>query len=195
MRLASSLLFTVLLSCISFQACAIEAGDIAAPSIKAPNMDMPAPIITSPNMNVPEPKQAQQNSNANQTSKIDDQAQTTQAKSDDLSGKWSIKFNDRPDRSLDLTLWSSGKSKIMGYGTLTKGGTANSVTVSGSLDGEELILTVQSADSEYSGQNSDRYDISLFSANNASINNMSGTYILSLGGEFMGDGNATAIKR
>jgi hypothetical protein len=191
MRLASLLLFAILLSCISFQACAIEPGDIAAPSIKAANMEMPTPIITSPNMNVPAPKQKQQDSNATQ---IDDQTQTTEAKPDDLSGKWSIKFDDRPDRSLDLTLWSSGRTKIMGYGTLTKGSTGNSVTVSGSLAGEELTLAVQSAESESSGQNSDKYDLHLFLANNTSGNAMSGTYILSSGGEFLGDGNATAIK-
>lgn len=194
MRLASLLLFAILLSCISFQACAIEPGDIAAPSIKAPNMNMPQPIITSPNMNVPAPKQKQQDSNANQTSKIDDRTQTTEAKPDDLSGKWSIKFEDRPDRSLDLTLWSSGKTKIMGYGTLAKGSTGNSVTASGSIAGEELILAVQSAESESSGQNSDRYDLSLFLGNNTSNSTMSGTYILSVGGEFVSDGNATASK-
>lgn len=188
MKLASLLLLAILLSCASFQACAIEAGDIAAPSIAAPNMNMPTPKITSPNMGTPEPKQVKQDisdSSANQTEdKIDDQ-------SDDLSGKWSIKFDDLPDRLLDLTLWSSGRTKIMGYGTLTKGSTSNSVTVSGSIAGEELMLAVQSADSEYSGKNSYKYDLSLFQANNT----MSGTYILSVGGEFMGDGNATAIKR
>jgi hypothetical protein len=187
MRLASLLLFAILLSYASFQACAIEPGDIAAPSIAAPNMNMPTPKITSPNMGMPEPKQVQQDisdSKANQTdNKIEDQ-------SDDLSGKWSIRFDDLPDRSLDLTLWSSGRTKIMGYGTLAKGSTSNSVTVSGSIAGEELMLAVQSADSEYSGQNSDKYDLRLFQANNT----MSGTYILSVGGEFMGDGNATAIK-
>jgi hypothetical protein len=191
MRLASLLLLAILLSCASFQACAIEAGDIAAPSIAAPNMDMPTPKITSPNMGTPEPKQVKQDiseSKANQTEdKTDDQ-------SDDLSGKWAIKFDDLPDRSLDLTLWSSGRTKIMGYGTLAKGSTSNSVTVSGSLAGEELTLAVQSAESQYSGQNSDKFDIRLFPANNTSLNIMSGTYVLSSGGEFTGDGNATALK-
>jgi hypothetical protein len=188
MRLASLLLLAILISCASFQACAIEPGDIAAPSIAAPNMEMPTPKITSPNMGTPEPKPVKQDiseSKANQTEdKIDDE-------SDDLSGKWSIKFDNLPDRSLDLTLWSSGRTKIMGYGTLAKGSTSNSVTVRGSIAGEELMLSVQSADSDYSGQNSDEYDLSLFQANST----MSGTYILSVGGEFMGDGNATAIKR
>jgi hypothetical protein len=192
MRLASLLLFAILLSCLS---CAIEPGEIAAPSIKAPNMNMPKPIITSPNMDTPEPKQRQQvipDSNPNQST---DQTQLTKAKSNDLSGKWSIKFDDRPDRSLDLTLWSSGRTKIMGYGTLTKGGTGNSVTASGSFAEEELILAVQSAELEYASQKYDEYDLDLFLVNNTANNTLSGTYILTSGGEFVGDGNATAVKR
>jgi hypothetical protein len=138
MRLASLLLFAILLSGLS---CAMEPGEIAAPSIKAPNMDMPKPIITSPNMDTPEPK--------NNPNQITNQNQVTKAIPNDLSGKWSIRFDDRPDRSLDLTLWSSGRTKIMGYGTLTKGGSGNSVTASGSFAEEELVLAVQSAESEY----------------------------------------------
>lgn len=114
-----------------------------------------------------------------------------EAKSNDVSGKWLIKFDNRPDGLLDLTLWSSGASKIMGYGTLKKGGAKNSVTASGSLLDEELILTVKSAESEYASQRYDEYDLDLFLANNT----MSGTYILRAGGEFIGDGNATASKR
>lgn len=130
-----------------------------------------------------------QDDKANQTeSKTDDQ-------SDNLSGKWSIRFEDRPDRLLDLTLWSSGKTKFMGYGTLTKESKSNSVTASGSLEADELTLTVQSAESEYSGQIPDKYDIILSRANSSSINAMSGTYVLSSGGEYVGDGKAMAVKR
>ncbi len=184
MRLASLLLFAILLSGLS---CAMEPGEIAAPSIKAPNMDMPKPIITSPNMDTPEPK--------NNPNQITNQNQVTKAIPNDLSGKWSIKFDDRPDRSLDLTLWSSGRTKIMGYGTLTKGGTGNSVTASGSFAEEELILTVRSAESEYAREKYDEYDLDLFVVNNTANNTLSGSYILTFGGEFLGDGNATAVKR
>jgi len=183
MRWASLLLFALLLSCLSYQTPAIEPGEIAAPSIGAPNMDMPKPIISSPNMDTPEPKPKSQvipDSNPNQN---------------DLSGKWSIKFDDWPDRSLDLTLWSSGRTKIMGYGTLTKGGTGNSVTASGSFAEEELILTVKSAESEYASQKYDEYDLDLFMVNNTANNTLSGTYSLRSGGEFLGDGNATALKQ
>lgn len=199
MRLASLLLFAILISCLSFQADAIEAGEIATPSISAPNMDMPKPIISSPNMNTPEPKpksQVNSDSNPNQTGSIgSNQTQVTEAKSNDVSGKWSIKFDDRPDRSLDLTLWSSGKAKIMGYGTLTKGSAGNSVTVSGSFAEEELILTVKSAESEYASRKYDEYLLDLFMVNNTANNSMLGTYTLRSGGEFLGDGNATALKR
>jgi hypothetical protein len=188
MRLASLLLLALLLS---YQTCAMEPGEIAAPSIKAPNMNMPKPIITSPNMHMPEP-----NNNPNQTvSTITDRNQVTKAIPNDLSGKWSIKFDDRPDRSLDLTLWSSGRTKIMGYGTLTKGGSGNSVTASGSFAEKELVLAVQSAELEYAKEKYDEYDLDLFVVNNTANNTLTGTYILTFGGEFVGDGNATAVKR
>lgn len=83
----------------------------------------------------------------------------------------------------------------MGYGTLTKESKSNSVTASGSLEADELTLTVQSAESEYSGQIPEKYDIVLSMANSSSINAMSGTYVLSSGGEYVGDGKAMAVKR
>jgi hypothetical protein len=184
MRLASLLLFAILLS---YQTCAMEPGEIAAPSIKAPNMNMPKPIITSPSMNTPEPK--------NNPNQIANQSQVTKAIPNDVSGKWSIRFDDRPDRSLDLTLWSSGRTKVMGYGTLSKGGTGNSVTASGSFAEEELILAVKSAESEYARERYEECDLDLFVVNNTANNTLTGTYILSSGGEFLGDGNATAVKR
>jgi len=202
MRLASLLLFAILLSCLSFQAGAIEPGEIAAPSISAPNMDMPKPIISSPSMDTPEPKQRPQvipdgnpNQSLNQTGSIStNPTQVTKAKSNDVSGKWSIKFDDRPDRLLDLTLWLSGTTKIMGYGTQTKEGAGNSVTASGSFAEKELILTVKSAESEYASQKYDEYDLYLFVVNNTANSTLSGTYSLRSGGELMGDGNATALK-
>jgi hypothetical protein len=155
-------------------------------------MDMPEPKITSPNMAMPPASAKQQSlpeSRANQSeNKTDDQ-------SDNLSGKWSIRFDDRPDRMLDLTLWSSDENKFMGYGTLTRESKSSSVTVRGSLEEDELTLTVTSTESEYSGQVPDKYDIILTLANSTSVNTMSGTYILTSGGEFVGDGNAKAIKR
>jgi hypothetical protein len=191
MRLASLLLLAILLSCLSFQTCALEPGEIAAPSIKAPNMNMPKPIITSPSMNMPEPK-----NNPNQTgSTIANQNQVTKAIPNDVSGKWSIRFDDRPDRSLDLTLWSSGRTKVMGYGTMIKGGIGNSVTASGSFAEEELILAVKSAESEYARERYEECDLDLFVVNNTANNTLTGTYLLSSGGEFLGDGNATAVKR
>lgn len=192
MRKASLLLSAILLFSLALQACAYEAGDIAAPSIPLANMNMPEPKITSPNMGMPTGASKQQDlpgSQANQTeNKIDD-------RSDNLSGKWSIRFEDRPDRLLDLTLWSSDRTKFMGYGTITKESKSNSVTVSGTLGEDELALTVTSTDTEYSGQIPDKYDIILTLANSTSVNSMSGTYILTSGGEFVGDGKAKAIKR
>lgn len=192
MRIASLLLSAILLFSLSLQACAYEPGDIAAPSIPFANMNMPTPKITSPNMAMPSAAAKQQalpESQANQSeNKTDDQ-------SDNLSGKWSIRFEDRPDRLLDLTLWSSDEKKFMGYGTITRESKSSSVTVRGSLKEDELTLTVTSTESEYSGQIHDKYDIILTVANSTSVSTMSGTYILTSGGEFVGDGNAKAIKR
>ena len=192
MRIASLLLSAILLLSLSLQASAYEAGDIAAPSIPFANMDMPTPKITSPNMAMPPAAAKQQVLPENQANKRENK---TDDQSDNLSGKWSIRFEDRPDRLLDLTLWSSDKTKFMGYGTMTSQSKSSSVTVSGSLEGDELMLTVTSTESDYSGQVPDKYDITLTLANSTAVNSMSGTYILTSGGEFVGDGNAKAIRR
>jgi hypothetical protein len=192
MRLLSILLFAISLSYLSYQTCAIEPGEIAEPSIRAPNMNMPNPVPI-PNMNTPEPKAVEPDNNPikviNKTGNMSSKQQ--EVKPMDVSGKWSIRFNNQSDASLDLTLWSSGGNKIMGYGILTKGGTGNSVTASGSFIEKELVLAVKSAEPDYSSQKYDEYDLDLFMANNT----MSGTFILSSGGEFLGDGNAMALKR
>jgi len=195
MRLASILLFAIFLICLSN---AIEPGEIAVPSISAANMDMPTPIITSPNMNTPEPKsraQAIPESNTTLNQAGSTTANQNEARPNDVSGKWSIKFDDRPDRSLDLTLWSSGRTKIMGYGTLTKRSAVNSVTASGSFAEGELILAVKSAESDYASQKYDEYNLDLFVVNSTANNTLSGTYILNSGGEFLGEGSAAAIRR
>jgi hypothetical protein len=108
-----------------------------------------------------------------------------------VSGKWSITFNDGTDRSLDLNLWPSGGNRIMGYGTLTEDGAKNSVTASGSLTAQELTLTAKSATPEYANQKYDVYDLDLLMKNNT----LSGTYVLSSGGQSLSKGNVTAIKQ
>ena len=107
----------------------------------------------------------------------------------DVSGKWLIKFNDRTDASLTLTLWSSGGTKIMGYGTLIENGAENSLTARGSVTAQELTLTAMLAAPEYANQKFDECYLDLFILNNT----LSGTYVLS-GGLSPGKGNATAVK-
>ena len=95
MRLASIMLLAILLSCLSIQAHAIDAGVIAVPSMNVPNMDMPDPNpkpLVKPNDN---PTQV-----LNQADSISsDQTQVAQMQQEggpmDVSGKWSIKLNDR----------------------------------------------------------------------------------------------------
>lgn len=107
-----------------------------------------------------------------------------------VSGKWSMKFNDRTDRSLDLNLWSSSGTTIMGYGTLTEEGAKNSVTVSGSITESELTLIAKSAAPNSVNEKNKEYDLDLLMINNT----LSGTYVLKLGGQFSDKGNATAVK-
>jgi hypothetical protein len=208
MRSASVLLSAILLSCvsscISVQAYGGEPGDIAVPSMSVPNMDMPKPLISNPNMDMPETRPqplAEPHSDLspalNQTGNISsNQTQAAQIKQKanpiDVSGKWSIKFDDGTERSLDLTLWSSaGATRVMGFGILTEKGTENSVTASGSVAEQELKLTAKLATPERANLKYDEFNLDLFMANDT----LSGTYVLRSGGQFLGEGSATAVKQ
>ena len=203
MRFAGILLSAILLPCLFILAHAIDPGDIAVPSMNVPNMDMPKPLITRPNMNVPEPntktlEKLNNNLNQviNQTGNVSsNQTPVTQiqqgVKPTDVSGKWSIKFNDGTDRSLMLNLWSSSKTRIMGYGTFTEQGTTNSVTASGSVSAEELILTIKSGAPEYANQKYDEYDLDMVMVNNT----MSGTYMMKSSDQSLSTGNVTAVRQ
>jgi hypothetical protein len=197
MRLASTVLSAVLLLFFCILAHAIEPGDIAAPSMKVPDMNMPKPLITRPNMNVPEPNAALVMQNAiNQTgNESSNQPLLTDMEEEvmptNVSGKWSIRFDDRRDKSLVLNLWSSSKTRIMGYGTLTEKGGMNSVTASGSISAEELTLTIKSGASEYANQKYDEYYLDLFMVNDT----MSGTYVQKANGQSSEMGNVTAVRQ
>lgn len=202
LKLASILVTAILLSCLAIQAYG-DPGDIAVPSMPVPNMNVPEPHISAPNMNVPvtnpkplikpnnnpdETLNQTGNSSSNRTQVIQMQQEIKQM---NVSGKWSIKLNDGADRSLDLNLWSSGGTRIMGYGTLTEEGTKNTVTASGSVTAQELTLTAKSAEPEYANQKYDECDLDLFMVNNTLL----GTYVLKSGGQSLGEGNATAVKQ
>lgn len=196
MRLASTLLSAILLLCLFILAHAIEPGDIAAPSMKVPDMNMPKPLITRPNMNVPEPNAAivmqnaineTANASSNQTLVTDIEEEVMPK---NVSGKWSIRFDDGRDKSLVLNLWSSSQTRIMGYGTLTEKGAMNSVTASGSISAEELTLTVKSGASEYANQKYSEYYLDLFMVNDT----MSGTYVQKADGQSSEIGNITAVR-
>jgi hypothetical protein len=204
MRLGCIILSSILLSCLSIQALALDEGDIAEPSMAVPDMNMPVPTITGPassgpNMDMPKPETRSLIEPDNNTTKTKptgsmspNQTQASQKpQTMDVSGKWSIKFDKRTDRSLDLNLWASSKNGILGYGTLTEEGAKNSVTASGSINGQELTLTTKSSTPEYATKKFDEYDLDLFMANNT----LSGTYVLSSDGQSQGEGNATAIKQ
>ena len=207
MRLGCIILSSILLSCLSIPALALDPGDIAEPSMSVPDMTMPVPTITGPassgpNMDMPKPETRSLIAPDNNTTKTKptgsispNQTQVSKTQQTvmtmDVSGKWSIKFDKRTDRSLDLNLWASSKNGILGYGTLTEEGAKNSVTASGSINGQELTLTTKSSTPEYATKKFDEYDLDLFMANNT----LSGTYVLSSDGQSQGEGNATAIKQ
>jgi hypothetical protein len=211
MRPASVLLsaiLAILLSCVSVHAYGGMPGDIAVPSMSVPNMDMPKPLVTRPNMDVPEPtpkplvepssdlnpalnQTGNTSSNQTQTAQAQQKAEPMDVSPMDVSGKWSVKFDDGTGRSLDLTLWSSaGAARIMGFGTLTEDGTENSVTASGSVTEQKLRLTAKLATPEDADLEYDECNLDLFMINDT----LSGTYILRSGGQFLGEGNATAVK-
>lgn len=201
MRLEYILLSAILLSCLSIQARAIDPGDIAVPSISAPNMDMPTPKISSPTMSVPETKtvplvRPNDNSSPTPNQTANESIDSTkvslmqEAVPVDVSGRWSIKFDDRRDVSLDLNLWSSGGDKIMGYGTMIDSGAKNSVTAIGSFTDPDLTLTVKSAASEHVSQRYDECGLYLSLMNKT----LSGTYVLKSGEQTSSEGKATAIK-
>lgn len=199
MRLASILVSAVLLSCLSIQVHG-DAGDIAVPSMPVPDMSMPAPHVTAPNMDVPAPSPkplGKPNNNPNEALNQTESTsfnQATQIQQEvkllNVSGKWSIQLNDGSDGSLDLNLWPSGGTRIMGYGTLTEGSEKSSVTASGSVTAQGLSLIAKSSTPEYANQKYDEYDLDLSMVNDT----LSGSYILKSDGQPSVRGNASAIR-
>jgi lysophospholipase L1-like esterase len=108
-----------------------------------------------------------------------------------VSGTWSIEFSDSTDKSMNLMLWVSGGSRIMGYGTITNKGAGSSASATGSFNANELILSVKSTESKYDSQKYDECYLDLFMVNCVG----SGTYSLKSGGLSLHEGNATAVKQ
>jgi len=192
-----ALLLSIAILCLSAQARGVEAGVIAVPSMNVPNMDMPTPKITTPNMDMPTPKpKVEVEPNLTRTSgsnKSSDQIPATgaQTKAQDVSGKWSVRFEEIADMMLDLTLWSSDGGKIMGYGTIAEQGQKRSITASGSFTGQELTLSAKSATPKSDAQRYDEYDLLMLMSNNS----LSGTYTFKYEGQLLAQGNATARRQ
>lgn len=190
----------MLLICLYPLALALEEGEIAQPSMPVPNMQMPTPKITAPNMNAPDSGSALKSTeSASAAPQINGSGQATgtqatseeEEEADPVSGKWSVRFEELRDRSLDLTLWKSGREMIMGYGTLISGGDETAMTATGSLDGQDLSLSVRSADVELGGQSYSQYDFIMRAENGT----LQGSYMLTEGELQAGSGNATGMMR
>jgi hypothetical protein len=155
------------------------------------------PQSTGPNMNMPDPspKPLVKANSSNKTIDLtgnETSGQTQpEAKSIDLSGKWSVKFLDSTNRSLDLILMSVGADRTMGSGTLVEDGIKIPVTASGTINGQEVTLTTKTVVGTYVNQIDREYDLDLFVENSS----LSGTYVLKSGGKFLSKGNATAVKQ
>jgi hypothetical protein len=156
------------------------------------------PVSSGPNMSMPDPSPKSlvntinnSNQTLNQTENQNPNQPQTEAKPVDLSGKWSVKFNDSAGKSLDLILLSAGSDRTMGTGTLVENGTKIPVTASGTVADQGITLTTKTVVGKYVNQIDREYDLNLFITNNA----LSGTYVLKSGGKFLGKGNATAVKQ
>ncbi len=199
MRSAGILLSAILLVCLSTPVHAIDPGDIAAPSMNVPDMSMPKPLVSKPNMDMPvaKPKPLVKpgsglSPSLNHTASTLSNKTQQDAQQVDVSGKWSIKFEDGANSSLALTLWSSADTiTVMGFGILTEGGIDNPVTATGSATARELRLIIKSATSKYINKIYDECDLNLLLSNNTA----KGTYALMSGGQLSSAGNATAVKQ
>lgn len=200
MRLAGNLLAVVMawiaigaiIACISIPAGAIDPGTIAVPSITGANMDMPEPLITPPSMDMAEPSNRVEvvESKKEPFSEGSPFNETAPSEADNVSGDWSVRFDNRGDVSLGLTLWPAGGNKVMGFGSLKEGAVNNSFSASGSILGDQLVLTARSAAPKFEGQRYDQCDLELFLKNDT----LSGTYMLKWEGATKDAGNATAVR-
>lgn len=182
----------VLLLCFSIQALALDPGTIAVPSITGANMDMPKPLITPPNMDMPDPspKVTVVEGKKDPFSDGSPFNETQKGDAAKLNGKWTVKFAGRSDVSLGLDLWASGGSKVMGFGSLKERAANNSFSASGTVSGDNLVLSARSAAAKFEGQRYDQCDLDLTLKNDT----LSGSYILKWQGEVRDRGNATAIR-
>ncbi len=182
----------MLLSCLSIEAIALDPGTIAVPSIPGANMDMPKPLITPPSTDMV--------NSSNKVTVVEGKRdpfsdgspfnETENSEADKVSGDWTVRFANRSDVSLGLTLWASGGSKVMGFGELRENAATNSFSASGSVSGDNLVLSSRSAAPKFEGQRYDHCDLDLILKNNT----LSGSYILRWQGEILNEGNATAVR-
>lgn len=187
MRIAIVLIF---LSCLSIEVFALDPGTIAVPSITGANMDMPKPLITPPTMDMPDPSPKVTVVESKKDPFVDGSPfnESEAGETDKVSGEWTVRFANRSDISLGLTLWGSGGNKVMGFGELRDNAATNSFSASGTVYGDNLVLSARSAAPKFEGQRYDHCDLDLILANDT----LSGSYILRWQGEEREKGNATA---
>ncbi len=189
MRMALVLTF---LSCLSIGVLALDPGTIAVPSITGANMDMPKPLITPPTMDMPDASSKVTVVEGKKDPFSDGSPfnETQSSEADKVSGEWGVRFAGRSDVSLGLSLWASGTDKVMGFGSLVEGAANNSFSASGSVLGDNLVLSARSAAPKFEGQRYDQCELDLILVNDT----LSGSYALLWQGEEKDRGNATAMR-
>ena len=164
-----------------------ERGSVQSSS-SGPNMSMPNP---SPKPLAEQKPNNNSSETLNQTGSQGSVLAQPEAKPIDFNGKWSVKFEDDTNRSLDLIMLSAGADKAMGSGTLVEDGIRIPVTASGTITGKDVTLTSKTVVGDYVNKIDREYDLDLVVTNKT----LSGAYVLKSGGKFLGKGNATAVKQ
>jgi|GEM_PF-2615915 len=165
-----------------------------------PNMDMPDPTPKAAGSSAQNVAWTD-NSTQNQSSKDAVVATSnspasalassaSDAKTTDVSGKWSVDLGESSGNYMDLVLIQSGKT-IMGSGSLVEDGTKIPMTLSGTLDGDALDLGAKSIVTDYVDNKINReYKMSLTAINKMLL----GSYEAYASRELMGTGNVTARR-
>lgn len=164
-------------------------------------MQQKANPASGPNMNMPSPNPKPLVTPGNNSSQANSSTTTNQSSAGvqtqpvvrllDVSGKWSVRFNESSNRTLDLILFqSTSPDRIMGSGTLVEESSKIPLIASGSVTEKELSLTAKTVISEYGNKIDRQFDLKLLIMNNT----LSGTYLIKSSGKVLGKGNATAAR-
>lgn len=193
MSLKAAILFALVFGLLCFNASAGCGKWVVRDNtdyLKDPLMDVGDPAIDTPNLttvqsSAPETDLKTQSgvSSSNGTPKPD------------LSGKWSIRLDDKANTSADLILVQStdvadGKDRVQGYGNLKRNGLVIPTTGTGFLSNDTLDMNLRQGFSSGASKTNEKYVLRLILINGY----LSGSYELYNSDALTGKGNATATR-